>query len=1056
MRKKRGVVVIVVVALICLALAFVPAIYFYLKRNVAQQAPLVKTEITYENVITTPTFSVKKIGENLVPFQNEVPFSGYELQEKHTYLDLAGVWQKERVAVNHGLSLEARNDQTIIKIEDESGGRYKPDYDDSSWSKMQIPGIENPPPDRYQDGAWYRKVVSIPGDFKGKYIKLNFEGANYVTDVWINGKWVGSHEGGYGPFSFDVTAYVKYGEKNLIAVRVDNIPWLAKRDVPGEAPRNNKDIVPFKTCDWWNYGGITRDVYLEAVPNVNIVRADVVSEILSEEKAKVITKVVVYNYSNTVNSVKLDIAAYETNINEGNILEMDVKKITDFQRKVGEVDTDTSLKLEPFEVKVLEVEVPMTQAELWTPENPKLYSLGVRVKKGSRVYDECYTQFGLREIKVDSKDCKLLLNNQPVFLSGFARHEVYPGTTGGEYYAGIKGIYEDMLLLKELNSNFLRTAHYPNHPATYILADRVGLLIWEEIPVFWFGSEEFDLQRTQRLVAKQMWLEMIYRDYNSPAIVFWSTCNECGATKERIDFIKDLYDEAYLIDGTRLVVQSAVGKDTRDKTHSVCDLIGITSYFGIFYDNDYYEDTSKALDELHEFMPEKPVLLTEFGVWSEMDLSNAANQVEVAMDTYDAAKEKDFVCGVTWWCAFNWHTMISEPQTMGVIDWQRKIFKPVYYVIQRLYGARRGDMDVAIIGPPRGTHTQGKVNLEYKITDANDLGLIEVSLDGKPLETPMTSEIDKTITVDTTKLEEGMHTLYVKAKQRDGLTISKEYSFLVDNVDELPQAEFNIASGNLIGQTLPLVVCATDDRGIKEVYYKVNGGEYQLMDEMGFDYYVALLTSNGLNTGDKMQITVKVIDTGSNERTFDIDLKADKEEFVSVSLPVNNDWISWQDNARDAADFYNFPAEFLPDSNTVYIHNGKVPVRFLFGDKTDEQNNNMECSGQLVQVRQDYYSKIYMIAVMHNGNEMHKFRFDYKDGTSQTESIGLSDWWVGNNNFGEEKAFMFPYHHELGAKKKPSVGIYVVEADLDSKKMLRAIRFPVNPKVHIFAVTLEK
>ncbi len=132
---------------------------------------------------------------------------------------------------------------------------------------------------------------------------------------------------------------------------------------------------------------------------------------------------------------------------------------------------------------------------------------------------------------------------------------------------------------------------------------------------------------------------------------------------------------------------------------------------------------------------------------------------------------------------------------------------------------------------------------------------------------------------------------------------------------------------------------------------------------------------------------------------------------------MNYDWISWQDNARDADDFYNFPAEYFPDSNTTYIHNGKVPVKFQFGDKSDEQKNNMECAGQLVQVKQGNYSKVYMIAVMHNGNEMHEFRFDYKDGSSQKEFIGLSDWWVGNNNFNEEKAFMFPYHHELGAKK---------------------------------------
>jgi hypothetical protein len=365
-------------------------------------------------------------------------------------------------------------------------------------------------------------------------------------------------------------------------------------------------------------------------------------------------------------------------------------------------------------------------------------------------------------------------------------------------------------------------------------------------------------------------------------------------------------------------------------------------------------------------------------------------------------------------------------------------------------------MDVAITGPPSGTHTAGEVEFSYKITDSKELSLIDVSLDGKQIESPSLSETEKIITVDTTKIDEGMHTIFVKAKQRDGLTISKEYAFLVDNLDESPEAEFNVKSGDFIAETMPLVANVSDDRGIKEVHYNVNSNDYKLMDAQGFDYYTTLIDTPDYKTGDTVKITVKVTDSGNNQKIYDLDLKVDKEEFTAVNLPMNNDWISWQDNARDADDFYNFPAEYFPDSNTSYIHNGKVPVKFQFGDKSDEQKNNMECAGQLVQVKQGNYSKVYMIAVMHNGNEMHKFRFDYLDGSSQKESIGLSDWWVGNNNFNEEKAFMFPYHHELGAKKKPSVGIYVITADLDVKKTLRAIRFPVNPKVHIFAVTLER
>jgi len=1014
--------------------------------------------IKYETVIKTPQFEVRKIHDSLIPFQNGIPYGSSEKKEGHSYIDLSGIWKKERVNVDHKLTLQERTLQVIEELKKESNDRFKVDYNDKNWQDKEIPGMENSPPDRYQGGVWYRRKFNVPRKYKGKTIKLSFEGANYFTDVWINGKWVGAHEGAYIPFSFDVTDYLNYGRSNIIAVRVDNIPWLPHQIIfPEDKEVNDKNIVPYKTGDWWNAGGITRDVYLEVMPKVNIVRADVRTKIDDNNRVQILIDVVIYNDSRRKEEVNLELNIFDTKIDKSNVLSLDAKDITDFSRLIAGPINKEKIILLPKEAKNIHFNTWIDRKEVsfWHPDNPHLYTLGVSLSKQKKI-DSFYTQFGIREIKVDSKNCRLLLNNEPIFLRGVARHEVFPNTSGGEKYEGVKGIYEDMLMIKELNANFLRTTHYPNHPATYILADRIGLLIWEEIPVFWFDGPQFELQRTKRKIAKQMWLEMIYRDYNRPSIIFWSTCNECGAQEERRRFIKDLYDIAYKVDGTRLVVQSAAGNDLSDATHEVCDIIGITSYYGVFYGKDYYQDTKEAMKQLHQFLPEKPILLTEFGIWSEADLSNVQTQVMVAQDTYEAISKEDFVCGVTWWCMFDWHTMISEPQTMGLISWDRQKYKPVYFILQRLYGKRIGDMVVSLEGPAEETHLQGSVDFTYSIKNAKDLEEIVVFLDGKEYKKISIDTTEQVITIDTTKLKEGFHDLLLTARQHDGLTISDYNSFLVDNIDEAPTVALNIKDGASIFYKKTIVAEARDDRNINGVYFRVNGGSYIPMEYMGFDCYLTKFDVSTYPDNSIQSIEVKARDSGGNETVCKLNVYVDKKPAIAVSLPFNHDWISYQTNPRDADDFYNYPAEFLPESNSWFIYNGEKKIKFKFGDKKDGKDNNVECRGQVVRVPAGRYRKIYFLAAMHNGNQVHQITLNYKNHPSVKKPFGLSDWWMGNAHFKEEVAFLFPYHHELGQKKRPRVGLYVQTVESEPDKILESITFPINAKVHIFAVTLEK
>jgi hypothetical protein len=1043
---------------LCLFLVVGLIFYFSSKRLVLLKG-LFRRPPAYETVIKTPQFEVRKIQNSLIPFQNDIPYGVFEKKQAHAYRDLGGLWKSERVEVDQRLTLKERTPGVVKKIEQESEGRFKVGYNDKTWQDKKIPGMENSPPDPYQGCVWYRREFDLGQEDKGKVVKLSFEGANYVTDVWINGRWAGAHEGGYLPFSFEVTDYLNYGNSNTIAVRVDNIPWIPHRIiVPEDKEVNDKDIIPYKTSDWWNAGGITRDVYLEIMPPINIVRADVKTKIQDNNRVQLLIDAVVFNDSRRTERVDLELKIFKAKIDESNILSLDAKEITDFNQKVAGPVNEEGIILLPKEAKSIQftLEVDKDKALFWHPDTPHLYILGVSLSSQKEKIGSFYTQFGIREIKVDNENCKLLLNGQPIFLRGVARHEVFPYTQ--ERYKGIEGIYEDLLMIKKLNSNFLRTGHYPNHPATYLLSDRVGLLVWEEIPVFWFDGPQFDLQRTEKKIAKQMWLEMIYRDYNRPSIIIWSSCNESTAAdkEQRLLYLEDMYETAGLIDGTRLVVQSAVGDDLQDYTHEVNDLVGITSYHGIFYSDDYYADTSAALDTYHAFHPDKPILLTEFGIWSEKDMSNAQKQVMVAQDTYEAARKKDFVAGVTWWCMFDWHTMISEPQSMGLVTWDRQRYKTAYYMVQRLYGKELGGLAVSLDAPPPGTRLQGEVDFTYSVKNAEELESIVIFLGEKEYKRFPVDTIKQTITVDTTNLEEGLHDLRVVAKQRDGLSVSSYSTLLVDNIDLPPEvALLNVENGDSVFYKKPIVVRATDDRVLEKVSFRVGDSRYRPMEHMGFDYYLATFDASVYPDGSVQSIEVKAEDVGGNETVRKLNFQIDKKPGIAVSLPFDHDWISYQENPRDADDFYNFPAEFLPESNSWFIHNGKERVKFKFPDKEAGKDNNVECRGQLVRVPAGQYRKVHFLATMHDGSGVHQIALNYRGRPSVMKPLVLSDWWVGNAHYGEEVAFLLPYHHQFGAKKKPTVGIYVQTLESDPNKILESITFPINPRVHIFAITLE-
>lgn len=610
-----------------------------------------------------PTFLLRKIEREWIPFQNKIPYPSFEWQLGRKRVFLHGEWKKARLEdADHSLTLSQRDEEVISQLRAEVN-KIPP----SAWKTCKIPGVENPYPDDFQGVVWYTKEFSFRKE-AGRAL-LYFLSANYVADVWLNGSYLGYHEGGYTPFCFDITPYLR--ERNRLEVRVDNIPWGTR-----------KDIFPCNVSDWWNYGGIIGDVYIESVPSLYIARVDV-KPLDLKGNLKVI--VVLRNASSQAVSSQLEITCFPQR--QGIPLRDPApQKIADVTREIKlEGQTRKEFRLKPEEVKPFSFLVRVPNPKLWDLRSPNLYVLRAKLvaspKSKTEMGDEFWVQFGIRTLSTERD--KLLLNGKPVFLPGVFRHEDSPtGRTMSR-----EAIWRDLTFIKEMNANFVR-AHYPHHPYTLLAADRLGLLYWQEIGVYWMGDEEIRAIR-ERGIARQVFLEMLFRDFNRPSVGFWGICNECGGTNERGALIRELRDLAREVDGTRLLGQATFGTWFNDPTQKDLDVAGFNCYWEVFYGKDAEKDTMEGLEKMHEALPDKPIIVTEFGYWSFPDWRTVEKQVSIARKTFKALRSKPYVAGCIWFCMFDYWSMAlkgkEKLETFGTITLDRKRKRPVYDVLKELY-----------------------------------------------------------------------------------------------------------------------------------------------------------------------------------------------------------------------------------------------------------------------------------------------------------------------------------------------------------------------------------
>ena len=668
----------------------------------AVTAVLISVTLASSQIASLPaTLELRQTGGITIAFQNGMPLPTFEKQRR-TQIDLKGVWRKQRFSADHSISLGKRDSSGYAALVLEASGRTLPAYDDGSWLAKIVPGVENTlsgivntPPEGYEDGVWYRRSFTVPDSLNGHFARLMFYAVNYVADVWLNGIYLGYHEGGYTPFALDATGALRFDTTNVLVVRVDNPAW-GSRD----------DVVPYGTLqhkpDWFNYTGIIHDVYLEFSNRFSISRAEVIPQ---DIHGQLEATVVLWNRTPLAQNATLALEVSEANVDS---LTIQSEYPADLIGAPVASSPQIALSVPADSGVAWRGTMSIPSVKLWSPKHPNLYVLRASLTVDGVPTDEVCTQFGVRTLGITGST--LLLNDKPMFFPGVARHEDHY-LYGRSVPAPV--IYSDLKMVRDLNATFLRTAHYPNHPATYLFADRLGIAVLEEIPVWWFDEADAWLKQDFiRHIHEQMFREMVFRDRNRPSILFWSTCNECLDQTNRGNFIQRLNTEldSQYPDG-RFVTQSAAADrpGPSDPTQLVCDVAGWTMYFGIFHGGTYYDGTRAFLASAKASNPNKPILDTEFGYWSREDFLTAPVQLTVFDSTFMAFNE--FVAvdssGIyhagnpltttTWWAAFDWYTVQTGNQTMGLYMMDHATPKPVAARLRDVYRPFKASSETAVI-----------------------------------------------------------------------------------------------------------------------------------------------------------------------------------------------------------------------------------------------------------------------------------------------------------------------------------------------------------------------
>ena len=526
------------------------------------------------------------------------------------------------------------------------------EYDFDTSPQLDVPGDWNSQRENlffYEGTVWYRKTFDYSARPKSR-VFLHFGAANYETVVYLNSEKLGRHIGGFTPFEFEITGKVK-ATGNSVVVKVDN--------------KRRLEAVPTLNTDWWNYGGITRDVQLVELPATFV--EDYFVQ-LRKGSATTIAGWVRLNGGRPRQQVSIRIP------------EAHVSATATTDGK-GYAEFTTAANL-----------------TLWSPANPKLYDVTIAAET-----DTVHDQIGFRTIEVKGTD--ILLNGKPIFLRGVSIHEEAP-FRGGRAFSD-----EDARTLlgwaRELGCNFVRLAHYPHNENMLREADRMGLLVWSESPIYWMI--QWQNPETYANAAAQV-AESIGRDRNRASVILWSVANETPVNDERNAFLRKLATHVRSLDPTRLVTAAMMHHEvdgpgqTRaavidDPFGADVDVLGCNEYIG------WYDGLPEKIDRSEwQSIYNKPLVMSEFGAdalyglhgdaltrWSEEYQENVF-QRQLAM-----LNKIPFLRGTSPWVLMDFRSprrALTGIQDFfnrkGLVD-LRGNKKKAFYVMQEFYKGRAGD-----------------------------------------------------------------------------------------------------------------------------------------------------------------------------------------------------------------------------------------------------------------------------------------------------------------------------------------------------------------------------
>jgi beta-galactosidase len=541
-------------------------------------------------------------------------------------------------------------------------------YEDRSstdnWQSVNVPHTWQIDPTYadYRGIAWYERKFDVPGIWQHSAVRIEFEAVFHTATIWVNGRQAGEHaRKGYTAFTLEITPFLRWGEPNVITVRVDNA--------------FNEHMLPRgRSSDWAHDGGIYRPVQLLITPKTFVERVDVdaVPGLSGREG-------------------KMTISAYVKNADSKRWYGRALFQVVDGES--GQVVLtnagNPSLMIEAGASQTMFFHAVLPHAKLWHFDHPHLYQLEVSIADDSESH-QFNTTFGIRKLEV--KDGKFHLNGEPVQLMGVER------MAGSNPEYGMAEpedwIKHDLADLKHLNCIFTRV-HWPQDKRVLDYCDRHGILMQIEVPAW--GPDTFrgmgaiaDADIMQNGLEQLQ--EMIARDRNHPSVVVWGLCNEIdGQNPPAYQFTKHMYEEAKRLDPGRLCTyaSNSLFKNAERDAAALMDFIETNEYFGT-WEPGTAEDAAKHLDDLHRVFPEKPIVISEYGycACTKNRPEGDEQRVGIVRTHTVAIRSKDYIGGAIFFCYNDYRTHVGDrgagplkQRVHGVVDVYGRP-KPSYEVLR--------------------------------------------------------------------------------------------------------------------------------------------------------------------------------------------------------------------------------------------------------------------------------------------------------------------------------------------------------------------------------------